>query len=189
MKLTKIKEIIDEMVGFDIGTKRRQRHIVYARFLYCKIAKAENPLLTTSVIGKAVNRDHATVLHALKNVDIVLSQDKDILNLYYRIVEVINRHKIDNRVQHTNLQDAIKEVNDISEAYEAKIEFLKAEAKKRIDALEVRNKKLQPILELLELVPEEHFEEFKNTRLKPFIQMKKAIKKIPLKRVSKYFND
>jgi len=121
MKLTKIKEIVDEMVGFDISTKRRQRHIVYARFLYCKIAKAENPLLTTSVIGKAVNRDHATVLHALKNVDIVLSQDKDILNLYYRIVEVINRYKLDNRVQHTNLQDAIKEVNDISEAYEAKI--------------------------------------------------------------------
>ena len=189
MKLTKIKEIVDEMVGFDISTKRRQRHLVYARFLYCKIAKQENPLLTVAVIGKSIKRDHATVLHALKNVDYVLEQDKDILKLYHRIVEVINRHKIDNRIETTSLKEEIERVNDISEAYEAKIEFLKFEAKKRIDALEVRNKKLQPILELLELVPEEHFEEFKNTRLKPFIQMKKAIKPIPLKRVSKYFND
>ena len=189
MKLTKIKEIVDEMVGFDISTKRRQRHLVYARFLYCKIAKQENPLLTVAVIGKSIKRDHATVLHALKNVDYVLEQDKDILKLYHRIIEVINRYKIDNRIETTTLKEEVEKVNNISEAYEAKIDYLKAEAKKRIDALEIRNKKLQPILELLELVPEEHLEEFKNTRLKPFIKMKKAIKPIPLKRVSKYFND
>ena len=189
MKLTKIKEIVDEMVGFDISTKRRQRHLVYARFIYCKIAKQENPLLTVAIIGKSIKRDHATVLHALKNVDYVLAQDKDILKQYHRILDVINRHKIDNNIETTSLKEEIEKVNNISEAYEAKIEFLKAEAKRKIDALEIRNTKLQPVLELLELVPEEHLEEFTNTRLKPFIKMKKAIKPIPIKRVSKYFLD
>lgn len=67
-KLEVIKKLIDKEVGYDIGGKLRKREAVYARAVYFKIGREVYPKMSFAELGKSLNRDHATVLHALKKV-------------------------------------------------------------------------------------------------------------------------
>lgn len=72
MKIKEIKEFVDSYFGIDISSKRRYRYYVDARFMYCKLCyinefvKEHNSL---AKIGAFINRDHASVIHAIKKCD------------------------------------------------------------------------------------------------------------------------
>ena len=66
-KLKQLKKQIEVAVEQKIDTPCRKRHLTYARAVFCKIAR-ESMGMTLSDVGKALNRDHATVMHNIKVV-------------------------------------------------------------------------------------------------------------------------
>ena len=66
-RLKQLKTQIEVAVEQRIDTPCRKRHLTYARAVFCKIAR-ESMGMTLSDVGKALNRDHATVMHNIKVV-------------------------------------------------------------------------------------------------------------------------
>lgn len=76
MELNFIKNYVESALERDITLNTRKREYVYARSLYMLLAR-ENTKKSLEEIGKFINKDHATVLHALKNtVDEAEENDK-----------------------------------------------------------------------------------------------------------------
>jgi len=64
-----LKQIIKEITGADINQVSRKREIIEARAIYYKILKQIDKKKSLQSIGASVGKDHATVLHSLKNYD------------------------------------------------------------------------------------------------------------------------
>tara|TARA_R100001460_G_scaffold26850_1_gene54379 strand:- start:4842 stop:5420 length:579 start_codon:yes stop_codon:yes gene_type:complete len=86
IELNRIKSYVDKHTGYDISTRSRKAEVVLFRTLYFKLA-TDTTSWSLQKIGKIVNRDHATVLHARKNLFDELMKNKHLSNLYdiYRI--------------------------------------------------------------------------------------------------------
>jgi len=65
IELNRIKSYVDKHTGYDISTRSRKAEVVLFRALYFKLA-IDTTSWSLQKIGKIVNRDHATVLHAKK---------------------------------------------------------------------------------------------------------------------------
>tara|TARA_R110002012_G_scaffold100095_1_gene238614 strand:+ start:3595 stop:4158 length:564 start_codon:yes stop_codon:yes gene_type:complete len=87
-KLKHIKEYCDKKYGSDISSKLRTNEIVAFRTLFFKLA-LENTFLSLSEIGKAVNRDHATVMHARDNLFNELMAKERYKDLYFNYSYVV----------------------------------------------------------------------------------------------------
>ena len=64
-----LKKVIQEITGVDINEVSRKREIIEARAVYYKILKQIDKKKSLKSIGASVGKDHATVLHSLKNYD------------------------------------------------------------------------------------------------------------------------
>lgn len=64
-----LKKAIQEVTGVDINEVSRKREIIEARAVYYKILKQIDKKKSLQSIGASVGKDHATVLHSLKNYD------------------------------------------------------------------------------------------------------------------------
>ena len=69
-----IREIVEGVFQVDISSKCRQRRYVNARFAYCHFCR-EYTLESLANVGNLIDRDHATVLHALKQYHIAKRYD------------------------------------------------------------------------------------------------------------------
>ncbi len=65
--INKIRKEVEEATMQDLSSRRRQRELVYARAIYFKLCK-EKTTLTLQQIADTLGVNHATVLHAIKNV-------------------------------------------------------------------------------------------------------------------------
>lgn len=93
-----IINFIQDRTGKDIHEKTRKRETVEARqlcmFILRKICKGENGLeLSTTIVGRLCgNKDHSTVIHAVRHVNNMIdSKDKKFLNNYS---EILNHFKL-----------------------------------------------------------------------------------------------
>lgn len=93
-KLVSIKRIIEDEIGERIDTKNRRRDLTYARAVYCRVGRDMN--MSLSAIGKVINRDHATVLHTLRNVYPFAQKEVYYNNLYESISEVMMLEQAEN---------------------------------------------------------------------------------------------
>jgi len=81
-ELLKIKSIVEEYTEIeDIGIKERTHELSMARWLYCKLCREYTPA-TMSAIGKTINRDHSTVVHAVKSLEFEFAYNKDLQTKY-----------------------------------------------------------------------------------------------------------
>jgi hypothetical protein len=64
-----LKKAIQEITGVDINEVTRRRETIEARAIYYKVLKQIDKKKTLKSIGASVGKDHATVLHSLKNYD------------------------------------------------------------------------------------------------------------------------
>jgi chromosomal replication initiator protein len=78
----------------ELMSKSRKRHIAEARFAYCYITR-KKLYYTLDVIGKTVNRDHATVIHGVKMAKILGEQNKVIKDKITILEANINKRKIE----------------------------------------------------------------------------------------------
>lgn len=73
---TKTLEFVNDFFGFDIAVKSRKRHIVDARMMYAKLmSRYTNTSL--SEIGRLISKDHATIIHYLRNFKYIKKQDQE----------------------------------------------------------------------------------------------------------------
>lgn len=80
MKLETIRKIVEKVTEQDLLVERRFRDLVNARAIYYMLAKKYT---TKSLyqIGNSLKKNHATVIHSLKNIDGWLQTDKQLQNL------------------------------------------------------------------------------------------------------------
>jgi hypothetical protein len=64
-----LKKAIQEVTGIDINEVTRKRETIEARAIYYKVLKQIDKKKSLKSIGASVGKDHATVLHSLKNYD------------------------------------------------------------------------------------------------------------------------
>lgn len=89
--ITKPQEIIDmvsaelDIYVEDIVGTSHNRVIVEARYIAIKMIKEMIPSLTLKRIGDTFNRDHTTIIHALKQVEDWLKTDKDFFKKYKNV--------------------------------------------------------------------------------------------------------
>jgi hypothetical protein len=170
MKLERLKEIVDNEVGFDISVKRRIRDLVYYRYIFFKIAREQLKGLTTTAIGKSLNRDHATVLHGLKKIEHELDYNKEINNLYHKISDIVSNELEVDIINDCSENDIIQ----IKKHYEDRILSLRT----RIQELErLSNKKQNSLLTDIKKLTDADVLEFRETRLKPYLKMLETRKK------------
>lgn len=145
-------------VGEKIGKQSRKQHLVYARFCYFHYAKKLTFASLEEIGLSCGKRDHATVIHGLKQFDkLYLMMD---LPSYRKFRDIHN--KIYNSMHNVDL--SVVDVNDAK--------YLK----KRISKLENENynlkMKINKISSLgLDRLPDDKIELFRTTRLEPFLKM------------------
>lgn len=156
-KLKQLKKQIEVAVEQKIDTPCRKRHLTYARAVFCKIAR-ESMGMTLSDVGKAINRDHATVMHNIKVVfpfavketrfqDIydalkdeykpkkIVKKDsgQDTINLISKLrsENTYMKRMLNNRDRFGNLFDSLR-VDEVDEVYNKLEIFVKAALKNRV---------------------------------------------------------
>lgn len=78
----------------NIAVRKRTRELTQARLLYFKLARDICKYASLERIGKAVNRDHSTVTHALSTYEIETSNDPYIQSAYNKICDNIKNKTI-----------------------------------------------------------------------------------------------
>ena len=142
-----LKEIADTVAaasGLDIRTNRKRNEEYFARMIYCRIASSET-LESLERIGKEVNRNHATMIHALRkfNTDIKVGHNAELYNYVLKELdlEVKDTPSITEDVQNTNLEllrlsvfRALKELSysELSEFNETRLKPFKKALESRI---------------------------------------------------------
>ena len=80
-KLKEIVKYVSRSTGVDITTKSRRTDIADARALYYMIA-LKDTRASMNVIGEAVGRSHATVIHTRNNVFSLIENDIFYMNIF-----------------------------------------------------------------------------------------------------------
>lgn len=99
-----LKLVIDE-TGVDITSRKRDHKTVINRWIYFKLA-SEFTNNSLHKIGAVINKNHATVIHGLKQFEFETQWDKDLQTQYERIAIIYMQEtkcndlkKINNRIE------------------------------------------------------------------------------------------
>lgn len=79
------KLVAEELNIPDLSIKKRTRELIQARFIYYVLAKKFCRYASLDKIGKAVNRDHSTVIHGIKQFPIEAKHDIYMQDVYDKI--------------------------------------------------------------------------------------------------------
>tara|TARA_R100001510_G_C7642458_1_gene200038 strand:- start:414 stop:755 length:342 start_codon:yes stop_codon:yes gene_type:complete len=88
-KVNTLKHIIHTQLDVDVESPRRHKDIVEARFIFFDILRSEKYGLAK--IGASVGRDHASVLHGVRQVQYWSKTEKE-FNEKYDLVEKLYRN-------------------------------------------------------------------------------------------------
>tara|TARA_R100000654_G_scaffold13131_2_gene28601 strand:- start:18191 stop:18625 length:435 start_codon:yes stop_codon:yes gene_type:complete len=90
MELIEIKKLVEKHTKRKLNVKSRERDNVYCRVLYCKLAKLHTKK-SIDKIGKAISRDHATVLHNIKIFDeVIVNYELEYLKIFNRLDKLLS---------------------------------------------------------------------------------------------------
>jgi hypothetical protein len=84
-ELDAIKIIVEGELDINIFGDSRKRNLVDARIIYAKIARESNHSYKS--IGKHIGKDHATIIHYMKNFDWLFSSNTEFRETYIYLKE------------------------------------------------------------------------------------------------------
>ena len=90
----RFKKIIELETGIDVDIISRKRNFVEIRALYYKLLR-DVLGMTLQSIADTVNKDHATILHSIKNFDIWSSYSDDLRKSYTNVMHMIHHYEYD----------------------------------------------------------------------------------------------
>lgn len=85
INIKELKKIVNYHFECDIETTCRERRYVNGRMTFAYILKEKGYTLTS--IGHILKRNHATIIHYLKNMEFYLKQDRDFKNRFDFVME------------------------------------------------------------------------------------------------------
>lgn len=189
--MSKIKIIYDACctaMGEEIGVKSRKRHLVYARYCYFFNAKKLLPKTSLAIIGKQCGgRDHATVLHGIKQHENLKGNDKIKEHEDFKLIRLAIERQLS--TLNFDTEKLSVEQKEIMYLYsnkarlEKQIEILNKRINNRINERkfiklfeDVDKEQLEAITSIVSLIKPlsaEKIIEARETRLKPFVKMSK----------------
>ena len=118
MKVLKLlKEEIEFETGINLSLNCRKRENVYTRAIYFRIAK-DLTNASLALIGRTVNRDHASVIHGLKIFEnIIKVYEQDLMELYKKINLKYNKKEMGGYID--PLDYFREQIHDLENKYEA----------------------------------------------------------------------
>lgn len=90
----RFKKIIELETGIDVDIISRKRNFVEIRALYYKLLR-DVLGMTLQSIADTVNKDHATILHSIKNFDIWSSYSDDLRKSYTNVMHMTHHYEYD----------------------------------------------------------------------------------------------
>lgn len=79
-EVSELKRIVKDVFLVDLEVNNRKREVVDARKVYSKILRDNG--YSYELIGKTINKDHATVIHYVKNIEHIIYYDKLLMEKY-----------------------------------------------------------------------------------------------------------
>jgi len=167
-KLKNLVELCSSAVGVDITGRRRDRDTyAYGRAVFYTVAKQLYPGITLMQLGKCVNRDHATVLYALRNAKDTYMNDPVYLSIYNRVLGRIDHKPDEYDIEHDQL---VYEMPPHVSRYINKLYDKLREL--RNENYELTTKINDNVLwEYVNQIPSEHVNDFIQNRVIPYINM------------------
>lgn len=108
-----LKEIVNIAFNVDLLVKNRKRDVVDARRIFSKILRERN--YGYEQIANALEKDHATVIHYMKNIDSILIYDKVLTEKYNfcrsEFLKYAGPKEITQRNRKANLIEIIEQLN------------------------------------------------------------------------------
>ena len=158
-----IIDVIERLHSAKITTKNRKRENVTARAVYAKLCKDIFPYLTLEKIAEPINRDHATIIHMFKMIDNHLKNDNEYINLYKKASVIINKDII--------ATQNIKEISYLESLEERLIKMSNTLIEKNKEIEQLKGQRTTDKYKPFESLPDELFETFIETRLKPYLKL------------------
>ena len=174
-----IKRTVEGVSGVeDISIRRRKGNLPQIRFVYfklCEVYKRELKFPSLETIGKEVKRNHATVLHGLKAFEIDNKTNHNgISDLYNECLDelaiimpdVLTKEQINENIKrHFRIKSIImqKKYREVINSLRCKLKYYKEN--------EIIENQFTDVLSDLKKLSDTELQQFKETRLKPFITM------------------
>lgn len=112
-KLKEIMEFVVRETTEDVTSKSREQAISDARAIYCKLAR-EHTNFSFKAIGESIGRNHATVIHAVKNVfPTSILNNRSCRKAYNKYNNISNGVTEEDVNLIAELKDRIKELEDV----------------------------------------------------------------------------
>ena len=151
----------------DIKLRTRKKEWVLARALFCTIAHQDFKF-SKSDIGRYLDLNHATVIHLIKKANDTYKTGYDVFNFWHVKLEqyykdVYLKRLSDNSL--TNKLDRVKQEIDLNTKLTKQNEELR-------QLLEDTRERLGDLKDFL-FIPEYKMQNFKDTRLTPYLKMLK----------------
>ena len=163
IELYKLRELVEGFYEFDISQGGRQQDLIYARKVYCKLARDNRH--TFQSIGDSIGMNHATILYHYNSFETVLPYDMEV---YEKCLKVYNMLP---NLDPKNLSIKI-EANSSEKFIKAKYEAHIQDLNEKIVQLESKQSSIpedvKPILSLMDSWDESDKYEFIEYRLKPY---------------------
>ena len=140
MRLDILKKAVSEKFEVDIAIKSRKRKYVYARKVFCKLARETGA--TFKAIGKEIDNKHDLVLFHCNTIDVIEYKDKDkhdelIDELGLVLCKPfgnIEKAKIKKEIQKTTNNETLKRIKSVTDVIsEWDIETLQEFKQTRLD--------------------------------------------------------
>ena len=144
LHIKKIKELVKQEYGYDVDSPTRKREVVEARAMFYSVLKNFTNLTLTG-IARTVNKNHATVLHGLKNFDLWKKQNKYLEFAFRNVV-----HRL----------ETLDEVENYVDVMELRRELVKT--KMDLYELNAKKEKINFMYELLKDLPMDKIEDIKS---------------------------
>lgn len=87
--MQELKNIINEVFFVDIDVKCRNREVVDARKIYSKILRDKG--YSYERIGSSIGKDHATIIHYVRNIEHLLAYDQLLKEKYIACENVFSK--------------------------------------------------------------------------------------------------
>jgi hypothetical protein len=122
---TKTIEFLESFFGMSLSEKSRKRSMVEARMIYAKLMKVYTRT-SLSDIGRAIERDHATIIHYLRNFKWLKKTDAGFSSKYDTVADMyeefratwFNEDRFDDKKQIQLLKSSIEKMTTERDRYE-----------------------------------------------------------------------
>ena len=124
--IDELKKIVNDVFLVDIELKDSKRAVVDARKVYSKILRDRG--YSYESIGNTIKKDHATIIHYVKNIEYLLSYDQILREKYVACKNVFIKKK--NSISEQIKKDVdiyvtvVRLTNELQEAVEIKEKLL-----------------------------------------------------------------